>query len=194
MQNEVIEKKEKKPLSKKRIVAIVALSLVAVLVLVPVVNQCVIALFDGEFYEQDGLLQNSRVYVENVYVQDGVLHFTVVNDTIEDLPYISISSIKENVNGEWVECEREGPSTLGEKNQAGPLPKDYALPVVPAFGKVEFTRELAGYKIDEGTYRFGVAIYPKSSFITHALGYLIPINNDVAHFSAVGTFEIPAAE
>ena len=193
MQNEVIEKKEKKPLSKKRIAAIVALSLVAVLILVPVVNQCMIALFDGEFYEQDGLLQNSRVYVENVYVQDGVLHFTVVNDTIEDLPYIPISSIKENVSGEWVECEREGLSVLGNKGQAAPVPKDYALPVVPAFGKVELTRELADYKIDEGTYRFtGIELYPEPSFITHALGYLIPIN-DVAHFSAVGTFEIPAA-
>ena len=192
MQNEVIEKKEKKPLGKKRIVAIVAIALAALL-LTPVVNQCIIELFNGELYEQDGFLQNTHVYVENVYVEDGAVHFTVVNDTIKDLPYISISSIKKNVNGEWVECEREGLSVLGNKGQADPVPKDYALPVVPAFGKVELTRELADYKIDEGTYRFtGIELYPKTSFITHALGYFIPIN-DVAHFSAVGTFEIPAA-
>ena len=86
MQNEVevIEKKEKKPLSKKRIVAIVAIVLAALL-LTPVVNQCVIMAFGGTLYRSASLLQNTHVYAENIYVEGGVLHYTIVNDTIKEI-------------------------------------------------------------------------------------------------------------
>ena len=193
MQNEVIEKKEKKPLSKKRIVVIVAIALVAVLLLVPIASQCVIALFNGEFYEQDGFLQNTHVYIENAYVEDGVLHYTIVNDTIMGLYYASEPPVEEYVDGEWVICKPEGlPPLLGNKGD----PHDRTpKPTVPAFGKVELTRELADYQSDKGTYRIGHDIYPASSFITHCLGYLIPlVHHDTFRiFSVVATYEIPAA-
>ncbi len=186
MQNEVIEKKEKKPLSKKRIVAIVALSLVAVLLLVPIINQCIIELFNGELYEQDGRLQNTHVYMENVYVEDGVLHYTLVNDTIKEYSYILWGTLQKYVDGEWVICPSAGPPTLGNKSHGEPMP------TLSAFGRVELTWGLEGFEIYEGNYRFVYGMYPRPSFTAHALGFLIPMDGP-AHFSVVGTFEIPAA-
>ena len=200
MQNEVIEKKEKKPLSKKRIVAIVALSLVAVLLLVPIINQCIIELFNGELYEQDGLLQNSRVYVENVYVQDGAVHYTLVNDTIKEIRpwYPSAFSgeavIEKYENGEWVKCELTGLPPLGEKHQQ----KDSPPPItVPAFSELErtYAYELMTFDLQEGEYRLLAGAQPYYSAITKAMDTFVhtisPIPVFIIKTAALPSFSVP---
>ena len=190
MQNEVVEEKTKKPFSKKRIVAIVALSLVAVLLLVPVVNQCIIELFNGELYEQDGFLQNTHIYAENAYVEDGVIHYTIVNDTIKELdPRTRWPSyhdkdkiiLEQYVDGEWVKCELSGLPPLGNKgyNRYDPddSTDDSAYPIVPAFGELEWTYdyEYFAFDLQEGEYRLWALAVPRytvfSEFFTSFYSY-----------------------
>ena len=186
MQNEVVEEKIKKPLSKKRIVAIVALSLVAVLLLVPVVNQCIIELFNGELYEQDGFLQNTHIYAENAYVEDGVIHYTIVNDTIKELdprtPWPSYHDkdqiiLEQYVDGEWVKCELAGLPPLGNKLPQNVKPLDLPSPVVPAFGELEWTYdyEYFAFDLQEGEYRLWAYAVPRytvfSRFFTSFYSY-----------------------
>ena len=177
MQNEVIEKKEKKPLSKKRIVAIVALSLVAVLILVPVVNQCVIALLDGEAYEQDGRRLNTHIYAENVYVEGGVIHYTIVNNTLKELkpragysPLTGETHLEQYVDGKWVKCEPSGQPPLGYKgyNQYDTDTDASSITTVPAFGELElaYDYEYQTFELKEGEYRFWAAVSPSYSAIT----------------------------
>ena len=40
---------------------------------------------EGEVYEQDGLRQNTRVYMTDVYYVDHTVHFTTVNRTHESV-------------------------------------------------------------------------------------------------------------
>lgn len=176
MQNEVIEKKEKKPLGKKRIVAIVAIALVAVLLLIPVVSQCVIELFNGKVYEQDGHLFSPRVYVENIYVEDGVVHYTIVNKTIQELSCTSGWQVEKYVDGEWVKCEFPGPGLppLGEKRKQGD-PRSIP-PKVSAFDKIELTNKLPDYIIQsEGEYRFCFFGGLNYSITTEIMDCFVPI-------------------
>ena len=204
MQNEVVEEKEKKPLSKKRIVAIVALSLVALLLLVPIINQCVIELFNGELYEQDGFLQNTHIYAENAYVEDGVIHYTIVNDTIKELApgtpwpiYHDKDQIilEQYVDGEWVKCELAGLPPLGNKLPQNVKPLDLPSPAVPAFGELEWTYdyEYYAFELQEGEYRLWAFATPKYSAITK---FIKSFSNSIRgpnSFYVPVYFSIPAA-
>lgn len=55
----------------------------------------------GNVREQDGLLQNSRVYMEDIRVEEGCVYYTITNKTFRrthagDKPYV-----QRKVNGEW---------------------------------------------------------------------------------------------
>ena len=91
MQNEVMEQKEKKPLSKKgKLVRILIVVLAALLLLgggwcggwfaneylnkeTPFVHGC--------FMKQDGKLTNCKIRLENIYIEGNELYYTVVNET-----------------------------------------------------------------------------------------------------------------
>ncbi len=56
---------------------------------------------NGTTEKKDGLLQNSRVYIENIYIEDRTVYYTVVNKRYErvftsDKPYVY-----KRVNGAW---------------------------------------------------------------------------------------------
>ena len=200
MQNEVevIEKKEKKPLSKKRIVAIVALSLVAVLVLVPIVNQCVIVLFDEEGYEENGIRLTTDMYAKNAYAEDGVVYYTLVNDTIREFIPTGVSVLKETVvekyvDGEWIKCETSEHPPLGYK--LNPYDRN-PLITVPAFGELDrtFDYEFWTFDLQEGDYRLWTAAYSRNSAITRFMDKFtpIPIAQEKSYRIPV-YFSIPAA-
>ncbi len=200
MQNEVevIEKKEKKPLSKKRIAAIVALSLVAVLLLVPIINQCVIVLFDEEVYEENGIRLATHVYAKNAYAEDGVVYYTVVNDTIRELIPTGVSVLTETVvekyvDGEWIKCETSEHPPLGYKGD----PLDRTPPTtVPAFGELDltFNYEFWTFDLQEGDYRLWTAAFSRNSAITRFMDKFTPIPiNPKKSYRIPVYFSIPAA-
>ena len=194
MQNEVevIEKKEKKPLSKKRIVAIVALSLVAVILLAPVVNQCLIELFNGKVYEQDGSLVSPRVSVENIYVESDMLHYTIVNGTIQELSCRRYSYVEKYVDGEWVKCERLNLPPLGYKHQQGD--RSDPPPKVSAFDKIELTYDLEDFGLQEGEYRFRFSGGLDYSITTKIMDCFVPvIYKSKRPYCLYVHFSIPAA-
>ena len=75
-------------------IAIVAALLIGVGIFFLVTN--------GRTVEKDGLVQNSRIYVENIYVEDRTVHYTIVNKrfqrifTRSEKPYVY-----KKVNGAW---------------------------------------------------------------------------------------------
>ena len=55
----------------------------------------------GEIYEADGLRQNSRVYMENIRIEDGRVHYTVVNKTCNKVYWKRDALIEKKVDGQW---------------------------------------------------------------------------------------------
>jgi hypothetical protein len=56
----------------------------------------------GREYTEDGLLQNSRAYLSDLYYKDGLLHYTVVNKTFKTIYCARSPLIEKQINGEWV--------------------------------------------------------------------------------------------
>ncbi|MBQ8356662.1 MAG: hypothetical protein IJX39_02520 [Clostridia bacterium] len=63
---------------KKRKICILLILLVAVLLLG---TGIFFLITKGVAEEKDGLLQNSRIYMTDVYYENGEVHYTIVNDT-----------------------------------------------------------------------------------------------------------------
>ena len=56
----------------------------------------------GEIYEADGLHQNSRVYMENIRIEDGRIHYTVVQKTCNQVHHWKRDALLEKkVDGQW---------------------------------------------------------------------------------------------
>ena len=89
MQNEVMEQKEKKPLSKKgKLLRILAIVLAALLLLGGAWwggRAALIRFGSGEFYGEGSYERNTHITLENVSVENNVLHYTIVNETIFSL-------------------------------------------------------------------------------------------------------------
>ena len=56
---------------------------------------------EGEIYEQDGLRQNTRVYMTDVYYVDHTVHFTTVNRSHKSVSGSSWPHVQKKVNGGW---------------------------------------------------------------------------------------------
>jgi len=56
---------------------------------------------NGRTVEKDGLLQNSRLSIENIYIEDRMIHYTVVNDRFERIFTNEKPYVFKRVHGEW---------------------------------------------------------------------------------------------
>lgn len=56
---------------------------------------------NGKTEEKDGLRQNSRVYIENIYIEDRTVHYTVVNKRYQRTFTTQKPYVYKKVNGAW---------------------------------------------------------------------------------------------
>lgn len=55
----------------------------------------------GRVETTDGLLQNSRVYMDDIRVEDGQIYYTIVNKTFRNTHVGDKPHVQRKVNGEW---------------------------------------------------------------------------------------------
>ena len=79
---------------------IILLSVAAVLLIGNVIFFSVTA---GRTEERDGLLQNSRMYMRDVYYADSEIHYVMVNDTFRRGWVSEYATVQKLENGEWVD-------------------------------------------------------------------------------------------
>ena len=58
----------------------------------------------GKLYTADGLRQNTRAYMEEVYYEDGIIYYTLVNKKPYSIRYGYAPTVQKQVNGEWQTC------------------------------------------------------------------------------------------
>ncbi len=123
--------------------------LISVLALLLVGNLIFFSVTAGRTYEADGLLQNSRMYMRDVYYADGEIHYVLVNDTFRRSGFSHYADVQKLENGEWVDfpfCKGEPESYFVMSGfdfcpRSIPLEYDYAPP-----------EQLIGeYRLVEGT-------------------------------------------
>ncbi len=56
---------------------------------------------NGRTIKKDGLVQNSRIYIENIYVEDRTVHYTVVNGRFSRIFTDEKPHVYKWVDGEW---------------------------------------------------------------------------------------------
>ena len=89
--------------------------LISVLALLLVGNLVFFFVTAGKTAEKDGLLQNSRLYMRDVYYADGEIHYVLVNDTPWQSVISYYATVQKLENGEWVDipfCRSEPESAL----------------------------------------------------------------------------------
>lgn len=59
-------------------------------------------LTSGRTVCRDGVMQNTRVYLDNVYYEDGTVYYTVVNKTYHRVMISQKPEVEKWVDGEWV--------------------------------------------------------------------------------------------
>ena len=112
----------------------------------------------GRLYKSDGTVQNTRVYMENVYVEGNVLHYTVVNHTPSDL-YHTYRFVQQKKEGAWCinqpDLSNLPQDALGLKGTGRPR-KERKLPTsppFPSFSKIEVAYVLREENLSPGDYR-----------------------------------------
>ena len=75
----------------------------------------------GKLYTADGLRQNDRCYMQDVYYENGVVHYTVVNRTPHSVAYGYCPSVQK-----WVDDKWQPHSLLDEVRQRGTLIRPYS--------------------------------------------------------------------
>ena len=180
MQNEVevIEKKEKKPLGKKGIVLRILIVVLALLVLVG----AFFGITRGRFYKEDGVYMNSFITIKDVYLEDHVLHYTVVNKTRftvhEQLRESYTTTLAMQQDGEWVS-------------------------IIPPVGTIIKGQNIIGWNrnevlcgaftSEEMTYPVNIELEP-GQYRLHRKYHLCSFGGDrVTSVHIFATFEIPAA-
>ena len=84
-------------MTRKRIFVSIGI-LVAILTLA---NTIFILVTKGKEEVKDGLLQNSRVYMTDIYYENERIYYTVVNKTFKGKPTREAPYVQKKVNGEW---------------------------------------------------------------------------------------------
>lgn len=100
---------------------------VAIIAIV-LVGACVFLLVaKGSVRERDGLMQHSRIYIKNAYVQDGVLFYTITNNSLREYRYNSYQyvQIQQWIDGAWrspypaeTDQSNQNDSALGSANHS----------------------------------------------------------------------------
>ena len=107
--------------------------LISVLALLLVGNLVFFFVTAGKTAEKDGLLQNSRMYMRDVYYADGEVHYVLVNNSYRRGWVSHYATVQKLENGEWVDfpfCKSEPESALilngfGERARSIPLEYEY---------------------------------------------------------------------
>ena len=123
--------------------------LISVLALLLVGNLVFFFVTAGKTAEKDGLLQNSRLYMRDVYYADGEIHYVLVNDTPWQSVISYYATVQKLENGEWVDipfCRSEPESALvlkgfGERACAIPLEYEYE-PVTQLIGEYRLIEQV----------------------------------------------------
>lgn len=55
----------------------------------------------GTIEEKDGLLQNSRIYITNIYCENESIYYTVVNKTFRSQPLAEKPYVQKRIDGKW---------------------------------------------------------------------------------------------
>jgi len=120
----------------------------------------------GRVVEKDGLLQNSRVYMTNVYYENERVHYTVVNKTFQrsfaaDKPYVQkkvegawvLVSLYEDISqiGVFVEPFSERHASFSVEYQSNLTPGEYSL----IFGELRFGANGTWQGYGDHTYTVG---------------------------------------
>ncbi len=98
----------------------------------------------GEFFEADGLRQREGITIENAYVEDGVLYYTLVNRTHKNVSfwYSSPAMIAKKTADGWE--SPNGVNLYYQQQQGWDLNR---------FSKIECKVELEGEELRSGEYR-----------------------------------------
>jgi len=151
---------------KKRILLILA-SILGVLLLCAL-GFCLVTL--GHVSERDGLRQCSRIYIENVYVEDDMLHFTQVNASIRKFEYEASDrthiNFQKKIDGAWAEFEYPSLGSLGFKGQGV-----YVLDELKPFSSSTAEIGLLEEELQPGEYRFFIGSTNDISIVGY---YTIP--------------------
>lgn len=63
----------------------------------------------GRAYEADGIRQNTHLYAESIAIQNGVLSYTLVNDTFHSVQMTTKLNFEKKVGDEWQAVIWRGP-------------------------------------------------------------------------------------
>ena len=77
--------------------------LISVLALLLVGNLIFFSVTAGRAFEADGLPQNTRMYMRDVYYADSEIHYVVVNDTFRSGAISYYADVQKLVEGQWVD-------------------------------------------------------------------------------------------
>ena len=61
----------------------------------------------GRLYRADGLLQNSRMRIENVYFDGGLFTYTIVNDSCKDIRCDDSPYIERREGDQWITLDKK---------------------------------------------------------------------------------------
>lgn len=97
---------------KNLIVAIVAAVLLVAVVLAVVI---VVRVLPGKVEKKDGLMQNSKIYIDNVKCEDGKkITYTWVNRTNKEIKVSDRPNLQKKVGDTWVTITVPGDEAAGE--------------------------------------------------------------------------------
>ena len=129
---------------------------------------CLVTL--GRVSEQDGLRQCSRIYIENAYVEDDVLHFTQVNASVRNFEYEASGrthvNFQRKIDGVWCEFDYPSLGALGFKGQ-----DVYELRELKSFSSSEVKIGLLEEELQPSEYRFFISSTDDISIVGY---YTIP--------------------
>ena len=122
----------------------------------------------GRVSERDGLLQCSRIYMENAHVESGTLYFTMANHSLRKFEYDSwfIAEIQKKSESGWEKIVYTYPEGLGNKRQ------DVYIPAfLQRFSETEGMRSLLNEEMQPGEYRFFVRGTMNNEDVAYIVGY-----------------------
>jgi hypothetical protein len=121
----------------------------------------------GEIVITEGIRENTRITIENIYVKDGFLYYTVVNDSRFSLRFDLIPEVQKKRGEEWIHTS----FWYGER-------ENFAWESCEPFASVEKCFELkrpenaepGEYRLVIGDYRTGHRAPPPEDYF-YVVGY-----------------------
>ncbi len=124
--------------------------LLVTILLLAMIGACIFLLtVNGSVREEDGLMQHSRISIEEICIKDGVLFYTIENGTPRRLRSLSNPRFQKKTDGEWTDVQYETllHPTSGKSISCGGFRSD------------GFSHELQKEECSPGEYRFYLSNY-----------------------------------